>query len=967
MKKVIILTLLLFSTISLHGQYWVVKGTVVDSTDQVPLFAATVALKSLADSTVKAKISDQTGAFRITGVLNGKYELSISFVGYKTFKQTVDVKDATLNLGTIAMAMDARQLDGVTVDGMNQRVVQNGDTVEMNAIAYKVNPDATAQDLLEKMPGVVIQNGQVQAQGENVTRVLVDGREFFGDDPNAALTNLPAEIIEKIQVYDEGSEQSRFTGFQDGETSKTLNIITKASMRNGTFGKVYAGGGSDETYNMGGSINLFREKSRTTILGQMNNINIQNFATSDLLGITSGGGRRGGRGGGRGGAGGFAGGGRGAGGAGGGRFGNGGNLSDFLVGQQAGISETKAFGINYSLKANDKLDITASYFFNTSQNNADESIFRQFILPGNEGQTYEENTLSPSRNTNHRFSARIEYAINERNSLQIRPRLTLQDNSGSALVTGLTLNNGETLNSTRTLNQSDLLAYNISNNLLWRHRFEKRGRTLSINLNTAYNQSAGESFLDSENSFFRNGVESTDDLDQFADLDNPGYNVTANVVYTEPLTERSQLSLNYRWGYQKTDSDKKTFDFNEASGDYIDLNTPLSNTFESIYTTNRAGLGYNLRGEKANLSINLNYQLAELDNDQTFPFTDNIQRTFNNFVPSISYRYRFERTKNISVNYRTSTNAPSITQLQDVIDNSNPLFVSAGNPNLEQNFQHSVVARFVSTNIEKSSTFFAMVMASFSDNYIGNSTTIASRGNSTVNGITLEPGAQFTQPVNLEGYRTVRSFISYGLPLTGIKSNLNLTANFNYSRTPELINDELNFSSSPTFGLGWVLSSNISEKIDFTISSNSSLNVVNNSLQAVSNTNYFSQGTRLRLNWIFGDGIVFRSTVNHTYNSGLSDGFNQNYALWNLEVGKKVMKQKGELKLTVFDMLKQNQSIARSVNGSYIEDSQSQILTQYFMLTFTYNIRSFGLDAPIVDDRQQRLQQFRNRFGRGGN
>jgi hypothetical protein len=307
MKKIFLVLVLAFISQGLSAQYWVVKGTVADSTDQVPLFAATVVLKNKADSTLKVKITDQEGAFRITGVVDGSYELSISFVGFKTFRKTLEVQDKSTDLGTILMEVDAKAMAGVTVEGINQRVIQNGDTVEMNAIAYKVNPDATAQDLLEKMPGVVIQNGQVQAQGENVTRVLVDGREFFGQDPSAALTNLPAEIIEKIQVYDEASDQAQFTGFNDGETTKTLNIITKASMRNGTFGKVYAGAGSDNIYNTGGSINLFREKSRLSVIGQMNNINIQNFSTSDLLGVTSGGGRGGRGGGARGGGGGRAG------------------------------------------------------------------------------------------------------------------------------------------------------------------------------------------------------------------------------------------------------------------------------------------------------------------------------------------------------------------------------------------------------------------------------------------------------------------------------------------------------------------------------------------------------------------------------------------------------------------------------------------------------------------------------------
>ena len=945
--------ILAFST-TVMGQYWTVKGAILDSAQQEPLLSATVVLMNLSDSSKRAVATNEQGQFRITNVLNNQYLLTVSYVGFNTYQKLITVQDATVKLGDIFLGENIKELNEVVVEEKIPRVTQKGDTVEMNAVAYKVNPDANAEDLLEKMPGVVIQNGQVQAQGENVRRVLVDGREFFGEDPNAALKNLPAEVIDKIQVYDQESDQAQFTGFRDGETSKTLNIITKASMRNGTFGKVYAGTGSDETYNAGGNINLFREKSRTTIIGQTNNINIQNFATSDLLGIVGGGGRRSFR----------ARGSRGGGFSGGSRFSNGGNVSDFLVSQQGGISETQAFGINYSLQANKKFNITGSYFYNSTDNRSDASVFRQFTLPENEGQTYEETSFAPSNNTNHRLSMRIDYTIDEKNSIQVRPQLTYQKNEGSSTVMGLTANEGQSLNTTHTLNRSDLLAYNLSNNLLWRHRFEKRGRTFSVNLSTSYNENNGESFLQSQNEFFGEGGRNNEDLDQFADLENPGWTVTANATYTEPVTDKSQLSFTYRVSKQHNDSDKQTFDFDEGSGGYSDLNVPLTNTFESNYTTHRTGVGYNLRGEKANFTLRANYQWATLDNEQVFPFEDDIKRDFQNILPSIVYRYRFSRSKNLSVTYRTNTTAPTVSQLQQVIDNSNPLFISMGNPELDQNYQHTAMVRFMSTDAERSTSFFAMMRASFSDNYIGNSTTIASRDNASVNGVELQPGAQLSQPVNLSGYWNIRSFMSYGLPLGLIKSNLNFTASATYSRTPEMINGVLNHAEAPNFGIGVVLSSNISEKIDFTLSSNSSYSIVNNSVQGQNDT-YFNQGTKLRFNWIFGDGLVFRSTVNHTLNSGLSEGFDQNYMLWNMEVGKKLFKQKGELKLTVFDLLKENQSISRSVTGSYIEDAQSQILTQYLMLTFTFNIRSFGLEkAPSVNDEmRRRMQQFRQGGG----
>jgi len=954
MKLFYSLLFILFSSISINAQYWVVKGSVLDSAEQKPLAQATVILLNQADSTVKIKSTNLEGQFRITGVLNGNYQLAVSFVGFETYQVGIEVQDKSIDLGKIILKTDAKMLDEVVVEGLENRVIQNGDTTEMIAAAFKVNPDATAGDLLEKMPGITVQNGQVQAQGENVTRVLVDGREFFGDDPNAALQNLPADIIERIQVYDQASDQARFTGFMDGETSKTLNIITRASMRNGEFGRVYAGAGTDETYSVGGSINLFRPKSRTTILGQTNNVNIQNFSTSDLLGITTGGGRRGR--------------GRGAGGRGGGgqagaqRGGAGGNTGDFLVGQQAGISETRAFGTNYSFDNGGDFKVSASYFYNHSDNNANESLFREFTIPQNEGQTYEENSLNQSTNTNHRVSGELEWKINDRNSIIMRPRFTFQENNGSSLLEGFTDLNGNPLNETTTLNSSELTAFNITNNLLWRHSFEKRGRTFSVNVNTNYNENFGDALLLSENIFYNSNRPEVP-FNQQSTLDQFGFNMAATATYTEPITERSQLLWSYRYGYQFNDSDKEAYDFNESNGDYTDLNPLLSNTFENNYITHVATMGYNLRGTKGTLTLRGSFQSATLDNEQTFPTEGRVERTFQNFIPNIVYRYRFDRGKSLNINYRARTSPPTLSQLQNVLDNTDPLNITAGNPNLDQNYTHSATIRYNKVNVETSRTFFSLLSANYSDNYIGNNTTVAGDTPVDVDGITLEPGARYIKPENLEGYLTLRSFVAFGLPVGGLKSNINFTGNLNYNRTPEIINNELNFAKAPTLGLGVVFSSNISEKIDFTLSSNTSFSNVTNTTQTVNDNQYINQATRLRLNLIFDHGIVFRSNINHTYTTGLSDGFDQNYVLWNAELGKKLIKDKAELKLTIFDLLKQNQNIRRTVNGSYIEDSQTQIITQYFMLSFVFNIRSFKVgEAPTQNDR---LQEMRRRFGRG--
>jgi hypothetical protein len=406
----------------------------------------------------------------------------------------------------------------------------------------------------------------------------------------------------------------------------------------------------------------------------------------------------------------------GAAGAGGG-FANGGNASDFLVGQQGGISETKAFGLNYSYQDDGALKFSGSYFFNQTDNDQDESVFRQYTLARNEGQVYSESSISPSRNVNHRFSGELEYAINEKNSIIMRPRFTFQDNSGSGIVDGSTVLNNDLLNTVYTQNTSFLEAFSFSNNLLYRHSFEKRGRTFSINLNTGLNENQGESYLLSESIFFTNNAQNIE-LDQFGDQDVDGFTMNVNATYTEPLTDKSSILASYRYGYQYNDSKRESFDFNEGDGAFTDLNIPLSNTFENDYITHNTTLGYNLRGNKGILSIRGSFQKAILDNDQTFPFEDNVDRSFENFIPNVTYRYRMGSGKSLNLTYRASTDAPSVNQLQSVINNTDPLNISSGNPNLDQSYQHSATIRFNKVNSETSHTFFTLISGSYSDNRI---------------------------------------------------------------------------------------------------------------------------------------------------------------------------------------------------------------------------------------------------------
>lgn len=928
MKTLYTLFIILITTIT-YAQSYSVTGKIIDENDD-NIIGANVILGNATDSLFKAISTDKYGNFKLENVPQGSYKLRVSYIGFKTFSQQIFVR-GNIGLGKITIETDNVQLSEVEIVEQTLTVVQKEDTTEINADAFKTNPDATAEDLVKKMPGVTSTNGKISAQGEEVKEVLVDGRPFFGNDPNAALKTLPAEIIAKIQIYDKESEQSQLTGVSDGQTTKTINIITKSNMRSGEFGKVYAGYGYDNKYAAGGNINFFKNARRISIIAQTNNVNQQNFSNDDLLGaMGSGGGRRrGGRG--------------------------GGSSGDFLVNAQNGISTTHAFGVNYSDKWGEKVDVSGSYFFNMSDNDARQNLVRTFLSDANDfDQIYSETDSSQSRNINHRINFRLDYKIDEYKNLTIEPRLTIQQNSGSQPIFGQNIASSILLNTTDYNFASDLAAIDFNGRVSYRQRFEKKGRSFSISLNSGYNENTGNSDLLSRNNYFTN-TSLSDTLDQNADLNNDGWEASARVMYTEPLGEKAVIYADYDASIKRTNSDKKAYNFDELTQSYSTLNTPLSNEFVSDYLTQKVGLGVRF-GDRRKMMVvaGLGVQWSELTNELIYPTVDNISRTFVNLIPFAMVRKNFSKSENLRLFYRVNTNPPSISQLQNVIDNSNPLKLEMGNPDLEQQVQHRLSLRYNKTNTGKSSIFYATVSADLRENYIGNSTFVARQDTLLADGIVLGRGGQLIMPANLKGYFNLNGFVTYGFPIKPLKTNLNFNISAGYNTQPGLISGIENFSNTATAGIGITLSSNISEKVDFTLTSMSNINQSTNTANGFATTQYFNQISTGTLNLILVEHWVFQTDLVHNYYDGLSDGFNQNYFLWNISIGRKFLKDnRGDLRFKVYDLLNQNTSISRNITPAYIEDVQTVVLQRYIMAIFTYDIRNFG-EAPKEEERPRR-------------
>ena len=947
MKRYLPLLLLLGPALAAHAQT-AVSGRVADGKDQSPLIGANVLLIHLPDSVRSGAAADAQGAFQFDNVAPGRYLLDASFVGYQRLRQAVTVGAVPLRLGTLALAAGGVQLKDVVVTAAAQMASQKGDTTQFNARAFKTNPDATAGDLLQKMPGVTVgTDGKVQAQGETVQQVLVDGKPFFGTDPDAVLKNLPADAIDKIEVFDQRSEQSKFSGFDDGNTTKTINVITKAEYRNGSFGRVVGGLGpagqrdaaSNDAarYRLSGNLNNFHGDRRVSVLAQSNNVNEQNFGTDDLLGVVGssnqGGGGRGGSGGGGGGGGG------------------GGASNNFLVNQSGGITKTNALGLNYSNAWNKKTQLTGSYFYNRADNRVLSSTERYYVTAA--GSTYNQNANTSSLNTNHRFNLRLEHQIDSANSLLFIPRLSFQRNNGTSSLQGLTARNSLVQSQINSDYAALYSGVNTGGSLLLRHRYRRVGRTLSLNLSGGYNNKAGNSDLLTTNTGSPNA-----NLNQHSDLTQYGSNVGANLAYTEPLSKTDQLQANYNINYAPNNSDKRTLDYADASHLNPRLDSTLSNVFQNYYLTQAGGFSYRHVTPKYQASLGVAGQYSELMSTAQFPRPGTGNYTFVNLLPQAMLNYRFSRQKNLRVFYRTSTNPPSISQLQAVVNNSNPLQLTIGNPNLRQEYGHSAVLRYSASNLQASSNFFALLSGSFTQNPIANRSTVAARDTAVAPEgaglIKLPAGAQLTQPINLSQQYSVRTQASYGRPLKTLKSNLNVNLSASYAQNPGLVNGGLNYARTPALGAGVVLSSNISPQLDFTLSTNATQSYVRNTLQTRLNTNYYSQVTRLRLGWIVGPGINIQTDVAHQAYAGLSAGYNQQYILWNASLGKKVFPgQRGEIKIYAFDLLGQNRSVQRNVTEAYYEDVRTTILQRYFMLMFTYNIRSGNVQVPQGPDESR--------------
>ncbi|AKD58381.1 TonB-dependent receptor [Spirosoma radiotolerans] len=942
-----------------------IRGQVVDSLTRKPLLEASVSLLLARDSSlVSFGITDGEGRFSFPKVSEGQYRVLVSYVGYRSRAKRVSVTSATptTDMGSIDLVAQSQTLTEVSVQGERAPIAVKGDTLEFNAGSFKTRPNAQVEDLLKKLPGVEVdRDGTVKAQGQAVTKVLVDGKPFFGNDPKMATRNLPADIIDKVQLFDQASEQSAFSGVDDGDREKTINITTKKDKRKGSFGQQTIGAGpkpgDNARYSGRVSLNRFNNGQQISVLGMANNVNQQGFTASDLgLGNNFGGAGQGQGGGGgsnvvRGGAGGGSGNGAGQ------------------VGSNA-ITQSWAAGINYRDGWGKKVDVAGSYNASNTNTITQQNSHRENVIPSGTAGTVitrpdagfirDQTNGSDNTNTNQRVNLRLDYRLDSMTTIRVIPSLSwLTSTYTNQSQARTTTNEGVLANSSLTNYNSNGSGFTGNNSLLLFRKFQKKGRSFSVNWNIAVNDQDNEGINKSVNQFngsstsLTSGVITKDTvtgvvtqtINQRNNQQTNAMTNTINVSYTEPLSMRQTLEFHYNLSNNHNTSNRAVNDFNGLTNQYDLLNGQLSNNFVNDYVTNRGGLTWQTKRLKYTYAFGLDAQQASLNSDNLTRET-NLSRTFSNLLPNALLTYNFAKSRRLRFNYRTRINAPSVNQLQPVLNNTNPLNIQVGNADLQPEYSHTLSLNYNQFDAATFRNMFVFLNASRTDNKIVNSTVFD------------RSGAQTTRPINTNGYYTVNGSLVFGRPLKlgAQKTNLNLSTNLTFNQGTSFINNQSNQAKNWLIGQGVGLSSNFTEKLDLNLSGNINWQSAKYSLQPQQNTTFLNQTVTLDVYYQLPLNFTFSTNVYFNHYGGSSANYDQSYTLWNATLSRQLFKQKqGELRFQVFDLLNQNQSIVRNVTDTYTEEVRSRVLNRYFMLSFVYNLRSFSAGVtPPRDPFQER-------------
>ena len=920
MPKIILLSLLfcLYFTVS-FCQNSFIKGTIKDSSADVSTANAVISILTQKDSTlVTFSRSDKNGNFSAGPVLNGDYLVLITFPKYGDYVDKISLKAGeTANMNTVFITEKSKLLEEIIL--RQQAIRIKGDTTEFNADSFYVKPNATVEDLLKELPGIQVdKDGKITAQGQQVQKILVDGEEFFSDDPTIATRNLRADAIDKVQVFDKKSDQAEFTGIDDGQKTKTINLKLKEDAKKGYFGKLSAGA-LDKYYNAQALINAFKAKRKLSAfviasstdqtglnfqdagsLGFGGNSNVQIDDGSGAIFIT---------------------------GSGSDEFGASGSAGP-------GLPESIKGGIHFSNKwKEDKYNAGGNYLFNKLAQRSAGNTFRQNILQ--DSLYYDrESSEAHSDKMRNSLSGMTEIQLDSSSSLRINANGYIGNTESNSQYSSEALSEeNKVVNNSKRNTSSDLDNGSVNTSVLYRKKFKKKGRTISVSLEEKYVESKSDGLLYNTANFFNvldNSIIRKDTTDQKKLNNTKSSSLGAKATFTEPLSQKSYLEFNY--ALNKSNSNKERLTYNkDANGKYLKLADSLSSDFKYIYNTHSVGANFRYNAKKYNFSFggnvaNTAFQQTDLVKDTTRKYN------YYNFFPRANFNYKFSSFSNLGISINGSTTQPTIDQLQPLIDNYNPLNIVVGNPALKQEFRTSANLQYTNFQIlNEQYIFFGSVFTSTADQ-ISNSYTIDALGR------------RVTKYINTNGnyYFGLYGGFNAKIPKTNIRYNIN--PNVGLSHNTNFVNGIKNISKSTNYGVRAGLSLNKKEVYQIGISANPGYNISKSSISKTSDTKYWSYNFEFNGNFQLPAKLEIGTNADFTFRQKINAfDENNNMILWNAYIEKKFFKTDAlTLRASINDILDQNKGYSRSIQPYAIEERNYLTLRRYGLITLTYNFNNKG-------------------------
>lgn len=917
----LVLVLHIGFAVTVYAQSGSVRGKVYDSSHFV-LPGATVALIKKGSTDTLSTVTDKEGLFVFNNVSVSSFRLRISNTGMEPMEQDFEFEagKTDLNVGSITMMPLITTLQEVVLSP--PPMVIKEDTVEFRADSFNVRPNANVEELLKKLPGLQVNSdGSITAQGKTITKIKVNGKDFFGGDPKAATRELPADIIDKVQVVDDYGELATASGIRDGDPDIIINLELKKDRNRGVFGRAAAGYGTDDRYQATVNANVFRETTQLSVLGNLNNINQNLFDFSNANNRRGGGGQmRSIRGGG-----------------GGGGNNNAGDGTSDTNANQNGITDNKSIGLNF------RTDFKkGSFYGNYSFANRNTIIERATSRQNIAGRIFTNNqsSIADNINNNHRANMNFEYNFDSLNYLKVIPNFSFSTSNN--LSNGLfDYTNSDGFKTQEGYSRDAVTASSpdFSASINYNRRFQKRGRNLSteVNLGTSYSLNDDDKINFTREYLAATGVDSTY-LDQLIAQDNRNRNYGVRLRYSEPVSKNRFLDLSYSYNFAYAKVDRATYAVDSVSGNSSFVDS-LSNAYENRFVNQQVGVSLRTVNKKYNYSVGVNIQPAHLSGYSISKDSAYTPQRRLNVAPSARLSYNFSRTKRLNMNYNANFNQPSFNQLQPVKDVSNPQYQTEGNPDLKPEFSHNLRIFFNNFNFTSGRSLFVGFNGNMIQNRIIN------------NNINLDSsGAQLSRPENMDGYYTLTGFYNYSIPFQNRRYVVSYNGMVNYNHDVGLVNSQKNIGNNWVTTQGLRLDITLKQWLELGINGAYSLNSTQYSLTRGGerlSSNAWTMGSNMRLD--LPAGFILRYDVSYVINNGLSSEVTGNPTLLNASIEKTILKNKnGFIRVSGFDILNQNTNISRTVSGNAIIDSRVNRLTRYFMLTFTYRLTKFTGQQPAT-------------------